>query len=80
MIVGGGDQGLAAAAEAAGVRLVRHLVHPDGPGLVRLAELAGGGGLRVVVEQLLPLEQASQAHRLGERGRTRGKIVLAAAP
>jgi NADPH:quinone reductase-like Zn-dependent oxidoreductase len=79
MIVGGGDQGLAAAAEAAGVRLVRHLVQPDGPGLVRLAELAGGDGLRVVVERLLPLEQASRAHQLGERGRTRGKIVLAVA-
>jgi NADPH:quinone reductase-like Zn-dependent oxidoreductase len=79
MIVGGGDQGLAAAAQAAGVRLVRHLVGPDGPGLVRLAELADGGRLRVVVEHLLPLEQASRAHQLGERGHTRGKLVLAVA-
>jgi NADPH:quinone reductase-like Zn-dependent oxidoreductase len=79
MIVGSGDQGLAAAAPAAGVRLVRHLVHPDGPGLVRLAELAAGDGLQVVVEHLLPLEQADRAHQLGERGRTRGKIVLAVA-
>lgn len=79
MIVGGGDRGLTAAAEAAGVRLVRHLVRPDGRGLARLAELAGGGGLRVVVEHLLPLEQASRAHELGERDRTRGKIVLAVA-
>jgi NADPH:quinone reductase-like Zn-dependent oxidoreductase len=79
MIVGGGDPGLTAAAEAAGVRLVRHLVRPDGPGLARLAELAGGGGLQVVVEHLLPLEQASRAHELGERDRTRGKIVLAVA-
>jgi NADPH:quinone reductase-like Zn-dependent oxidoreductase len=79
MIVGSGDQGLAAAAQAAGVRLVRHLVHPDGPGLVRLAELAAGDGLQVVVEHLLPLEQADRAHQLGERGRTRGKIVLVVA-
>lgn len=79
MIVGGGDRGLTAAAEAAGVRLVRHLVRPDGPGLARLAELVGEGGLRVVVEHLLPLEQASRAHELGERDRTRGKIVLAVA-
>jgi NADPH:quinone reductase-like Zn-dependent oxidoreductase len=79
MIVGSGDRELAAEAEAAGVRLVRHLVRPDGPGLARLAELVGGGRLRVVVEHLLPLEQASTAHRLGERGRTRGKIVLAVA-
>jgi NADPH:quinone reductase-like Zn-dependent oxidoreductase len=79
MIVGGGDQGLAAAAQAAGVRMVRHLVRPDGPGLARLAGLAEGGGLRVAVEHLLPLEQAARAHELGERGRTRGKIVLAVA-
>jgi NADPH:quinone reductase-like Zn-dependent oxidoreductase len=79
MIVGGGDPGLAAAAQTAGVRLLRHLVHPDGPGLVRLAELAGEGRLRVEVERLLPLEQARRAHQLGERGRTRGKIVLTVA-
>jgi NADPH:quinone reductase-like Zn-dependent oxidoreductase len=78
MIVGGGDPGQAAA-EVAGVRLVRHLVRPDGPGLARLAELAKDGRLRVVVEHLLPLEQADRAHELGERGRTRGKIVLAVA-
>jgi NADPH:quinone reductase-like Zn-dependent oxidoreductase len=35
--------------------------------------------LRVAVEHLLSLEQASRAHELGERGRTRGKIVLAVA-
>jgi NADPH:quinone reductase-like Zn-dependent oxidoreductase len=79
MTVGGGDQALAAAAEAAGVRLVRHLVRPDRPGLARLAELTEGGGLRVAVEHLLPLGQAARAHELGERGRTRGKIVLAVA-
>jgi NADPH:quinone reductase-like Zn-dependent oxidoreductase len=79
MVVGGGDQGLAAAAEAAGVRVEWHLVRPDGRGLARLAALADGSGLRVAVEHLLPLEQAARAHELGERGRTRGKIVLAVA-
>jgi NADPH:quinone reductase-like Zn-dependent oxidoreductase len=75
-IVGRPDEALAAAADAAGVRVVRHLVHPDGPGLARLAELAELGALRVAVEQVVPLEQAARAHELGERGRTRGKIVL----
>ena len=79
MIVGSGDQVLAAAAEDAGVRVEWHLVRPDTRGLARLSALADGGGLRVAVEHLLPLEQAARAHELGERGRTRGKIVLAVA-
>jgi NADPH:quinone reductase-like Zn-dependent oxidoreductase len=79
MIVAGGGEALAAAAEAAGVRVERHLVRPDRQGLTRLAELAGRGGLRVAVERVFPLEQAPRAHELGERGHTRGKIVLAVA-
>jgi NADPH:quinone reductase-like Zn-dependent oxidoreductase len=79
MIVGGGGGALGAAAEAAGVRVERHLVRPDRQGLARLAELAGRGDLRVAVEHALPLEQAARAHELGERGHTRGKIVLAVA-
>jgi NADPH:quinone reductase-like Zn-dependent oxidoreductase len=78
LIVGHGEA-LSAAAEAAGVRLVRHLVQPDAPGLTRLAELAATGGLRVAVERVLPLEQAAAAHQLGERGRTQGKLVLSVA-
>ena len=34
------------------------------------------GGLRVLVEETFPLERAADAHRLGEDGRTTGKIVL----
>jgi NADPH:quinone reductase-like Zn-dependent oxidoreductase len=75
LIVGHGEA-LPAAAEAAGARLVRHLVQPDAPGLARLAELAAAGELRVALERVLPLEQAATAHQLGERGRTRGKLVL----
>jgi NADPH:quinone reductase-like Zn-dependent oxidoreductase len=79
MIVGGGGEALGAAAEAAGARVERHLVRPDRQGLARLAELAGRGGLRVAVEDVFPLEQAARAHELGERGHTRGKLVLAVA-
>ena len=79
LIVGRADEALTAAAEKAGVRVVRHLVHPDGPGLARLAELAEHGALQVAVEQLIPLDQAARAHELGERGRTRGKLVLSVA-
>ncbi len=76
LIVGHADEALTATAGSAGVRIVRHLVHPDGPGLARLAELAERGALQVAVEQVFPLDQAARAHELGERGRTRGKLVL----
>jgi NADPH:quinone reductase-like Zn-dependent oxidoreductase len=32
--------------------------------------------LKPHVERTFPLEEAARAHELGERGRTRGKIVL----
>jgi len=79
LIVGQASNELTAAAKAAGIRFERHLVHPDGPGLVRLADLASRGELRVVVERVLPLDQAARAHELGERGRTQGKLVLSVA-
>jgi NADPH:quinone reductase-like Zn-dependent oxidoreductase len=79
MIAGHADAALTATADSAGVRIVRHLVHPDGPGLARLADLAERGALQVAVEQAFPLDQAAKAHELGERGRTRGKLVLAVA-
>ena len=80
LIVGQASEELTTAAKAAGIRFERHLVHPDGPGLVRLAALASRGELRVLVERVLPLDQAARAHELGERGRTQGKLVLSVAP
>ena len=64
--------------EAAGgrVRVTGILVEPDRLGLEALAGLVGDGKLRAHVERTFPLEQAAQAHELGEQGRTRGKIVL----
>lgn len=38
------------------------------------------GKLQVNVDTVLPLEEAAQAHTLGETGRTTGKIVLSVAP
>lgn len=52
------------------------LVEPDSTGMRALAGLVAAGRLRPVVETVLPLERAEEAHRLGEAGRTRGKIVL----
>ncbi|MFD4139239.1 NADP-dependent oxidoreductase [Streptomyces sp. NPDC058572] len=61
---------------AHGIRTGFTLVEPDSTGMIALAGLAEKGSLRPVVETVLPLESAAEAHRLGEAGRTRGKIVL----
>ena len=69
----------AAAVEAArnrGLRAVGVLVEPDGDGLEDLAALVEAGGLRVLIDETFPLDRAADAHRLGERGRATGKIVL----
>ncbi|WNI26676.1 NADP-dependent oxidoreductase [Streptomyces sp. ITFR-16] len=65
-----------AEAEAAGVRAVFMLVEPDHAGLRAITSLVESGRLRVVVDRVLPVEEAAQAHVLGEAGRTTGKIVL----
>jgi NADPH:quinone reductase-like Zn-dependent oxidoreductase len=61
--------------EAAGGRVLVEgiLVEPDRGGLEALA----AAGVRPHVEATFPLDRAADAHRLGEQGRTRGKIVLA---
>ncbi|WP_040480504.1 NADP-dependent oxidoreductase [Longispora albida] len=75
-LVGPVDDELRAAAAARGVRAATHLVHPDGPGLSRLAELVDGGQLRLAVAGRLPVERAAEAFALSDTGRTRGKLVL----
>lgn len=70
------EQPIFDAAAARGVRVVEVLVEPDGHGLESLARMVEFGTLRVVVDKTLPLEAAAAAHLYGERGRTRGKIVL----
>jgi len=72
--IAGGAQAHAAAGR--GVRTAALLVEPDHAGLEALAALAEAGRLRVEVEEVFPLEQAAEAHVRGERGRTRGKLVL----
>ncbi len=65
-----------AAAPHRGRRATGMLVEPDGDGLEQLAALVDAGSLRVLVEATFALDQAAAAHRLGERGKTTGKIVL----
>ncbi|MDI2130671.1 NADP-dependent oxidoreductase [Yinghuangia seranimata] len=66
----------AAEAEAQGKRAVFMLVEPDHHGLEEITALVESGRLRVIADEVFPLERAADAHRAGETGRTTGKIVL----
>lgn len=70
------QEGVAAAAEKAGVRSTPFLVEPDGAALTEIAALVDAGKIRVEIEAVLPLADAGKAHELGEAGRSTGKIVL----
>jgi NADPH:quinone reductase-like Zn-dependent oxidoreductase len=72
----GDDPALLDCAATREIRVALVLAEPDGHGLQALAGLAETGRLRVEVETILPLAQASKAHEISERGHTRGKIVL----
>lgn len=76
-IVGGITDAVAAAAAAAGVAATNVLVRVEPAHLAAISALLQAGQLRSVVETVLPLREAAQAHALIESGRTRGKIVLA---
>jgi NADPH:quinone reductase-like Zn-dependent oxidoreductase len=64
------------AAAAGRVRVTGILVEPDRTGMDALAALAAAGKLRQRIARMLPLDQAGQAHELGESGRAGGKMVL----
>ncbi|QKG22040.1 NADP-dependent oxidoreductase [Actinomadura verrucosospora] len=57
----------------AGLRFTEFGFTPSGADLAELAE----AGVRAVVDEVLPLEDAAKAHALSETGRAAGKIVLA---
>jgi len=63
-------------AAAAGVRAAFVFTAPRGAVLAQLAQRVDDGRLRVVVGQELALADAAQAHRLGESGKARGKMIL----
>lgn len=63
-------------AESRGVRACSYLVEPDSTALNTIAALIDEGKVSVEVEDVLPLEQAAEAHRRIEQGHTRGKLVL----
>ncbi|WP_280429514.1 zinc-binding dehydrogenase [Nocardia brasiliensis] len=63
-------------AAARGMRAKPFIVEPDGHALAQIAALIDDGEVHVEVEEVLPLDQAAEAHRRIEQGRTRGKLVL----
>ncbi|MCX4746155.1 NADP-dependent oxidoreductase [Kitasatospora sp. NBC_01287] len=61
---------------ARGVRGGYTYVSPNGAALGEIATLLGDGSLRIAVERVFPLAQAAEAHRTGERGHVRGRLIL----
>jgi NADPH:quinone reductase-like Zn-dependent oxidoreductase len=49
---------------------------PDRDTISRLVELAAAGKLRPVIDRVLPLDQAAEAHRLIEDRQVFGKVIL----
>ena len=63
-------------AAAAGVRGAFVFTPPRGAVLAQLAALVDEGQLRLLVGQEFALANAAEAHRLGESGTSRGKMIL----
>ena len=63
-------------AAAAGVRAAFVFTPPRGAVLAQLAQRVDYGRIRVVVGQEFAMANAAQAHRLGESGKARGKMIL----
>jgi NADPH2:quinone reductase len=59
-----------------GTTVVVQEVYADGGRLAELSALAEAGRLTLRVAQTIPLDEASKAHELVERGGRRGRIVL----
>ena len=51
-------------------------VHPDGEALREIAQAMAEGKIFAVVQETLPLQEASRAHELLEKGHVTGKLVL----
>lgn len=72
-----GASGYAAELEDS-ISVLRVQVHSDGKHLSEIAHLIDAGRLRIAIDMVVPLAEASRAHERAERGHLRGKIVLSA--
>ncbi|PRY27121.1 NADP-dependent oxidoreductase [Pseudosporangium ferrugineum] len=75
-VPGGVSPELAAAAQEHEVRTTPFLVEPDGVSLMSIAALIDNGIVTTEIEDVFDLADAAAAHERGERGRTRGKLIL----
>jgi len=63
-------------AKAKGVRQAFVFIQPNAEQLAEIAKLVDAEKLKVIVETILPLSDATRGQELSEHGHTRGKIVL----
>jgi NADPH:quinone reductase-like Zn-dependent oxidoreductase len=63
-------------AKALGVRQTVMWVQPNQAELAEIGSLAASGKIRVLIDAVLPLQEAARAHEMSQTERTRGKIVL----
>lgn len=75
-IVPMGSEELFVEAERLGVHARRMLVDTSHAHLEEIVRLVEEGSLAATIAQVFPLDQAAEAHRAGETGRTTGKLVL----
>jgi NADPH:quinone reductase-like Zn-dependent oxidoreductase len=73
------DDELRAAAAERGIKSGWTLVEPDYAAMKEIVALVESGRLHAEIDSVFPLEKVAEAHALGERGRTTGKIVLTVA-
>ncbi|MEU3051469.1 NADP-dependent oxidoreductase [Streptomyces sp. NPDC006984] len=59
-----------------GIAARRVIVAPDGAALGEIGALIDRGAVHVEVQEVLPLREAAEAHRISRQGRVRGKLVL----
>ncbi|WP_188712404.1 NADP-dependent oxidoreductase [Microbacterium faecale] len=71
-----GSEGFFHEAERLGVRAARMLVDSSRADLQSIAKLVDGGLMRPMIAETVPLERIADGHRLGDTGRTTGKIVV----
>ncbi|MDO4240948.1 MAG: NADP-dependent oxidoreductase [Microbacteriaceae bacterium] len=70
------DPSRVAEGRAAGFNAHWLLVHPNSAQLTHLAELVEQGKLRVEIDRRFGLHELPAAHEYGQKGHTRGKIVV----
>lgn len=61
------------------IRVAGFMAEPDASRLYELADDAARGSFRIPIAKVMPLNEASEAHREAEQGHTHGKIILRAA-